>query len=151
MGTHLWPMQPLKVGRLQGLGQAEAVVDGHQLQLAGVQHLQAAEAGAALALAAHQDVARVAVGVPDADVQDADAVHVARTEAGRAHLAGVAVVVHVLLRQRGSPQTQPLALARLTQRTQVHIAADLDLADKFCLLTSLKEDFQRLSRVMKDG
>ena len=36
--------------------------------------------------AAHQDVAAVPVHVHQADVQDADAVHVGHREAGRAHL-----------------------------------------------------------------
>ena len=94
---YLWPMQPLKVGRLQRLGQAEAMVNGHQLQLRRVQARQAREPRAALTLTAHQDVPRVAVGVPDTDVQDADAVHVASREARGAHLARVAVMIHIFL------------------------------------------------------
>ena len=95
--THLGPEEPLKVGGLVGLGQAKAVVDGHQLELAAVQAREGAEVDSAVARAAHQDVARMAVGVPDADVQDADAVDIARSKARCAHLARVAVVVHVLL------------------------------------------------------
>ena len=96
---HLGPEEPLEVGGLIGLGQAEAVVDRHQLELAAVEAREAGERQGAVARAAHQDVARVAVGVPDADVQDADAVHVSRRKARRPHLARVTIMVHVLLRR----------------------------------------------------
>ena len=73
------------------------MVDGDQLQLAAVQARHAAQVCTAVTRAAHQDVAGVPVRIPDADVQDSDAVHIARSKARRAHLARVAVVVHILL------------------------------------------------------
>eukprot|EP00955_Chlamydomonas_euryale_P102752 365442-Chlamydomonas_euryale.AAC.18 len=49
---------------------------------------------------AHEDVAGVAVGVEEADVEDTDAVHVGCGKATRAHVVHVALVLHVRLQAR---------------------------------------------------
>ena len=82
--THLRPVLPLKVGRLQRLWQRKTVVDGDELVGGSVEE-GAGSGGLAggRARAADQHVARVAVGVKEADVKDADALHVAHAAVGR--------------------------------------------------------------------
>mmetsp|Transcript_9143 Transcript_9143/g.26001 ORF Transcript_9143/g.26001 Transcript_9143/m.26001 type:complete len:530 (+) Transcript_9143:264-1853(+) len=101
----LGPVQPLKVHRLQGLREAEAVVDGDEVDRGEGKRLGPPSAEVRnrrpglhdLVLLAHQDVPRVPVRVEQPDVQDADPVDRVHGEHGSPDVRGVVLVLHELL------------------------------------------------------
>mmetsp|Transcript_4097 Transcript_4097/g.18208 ORF Transcript_4097/g.18208 Transcript_4097/m.18208 type:complete len:617 (-) Transcript_4097:1327-3177(-) len=82
----LGPKLPLEADILESVRERVAVVDGHQLQLAILGLL-------------HEDVARVAVGVCQPDVELRDLVNLVQRELVRSHLLSLGGAVHVSLKR----------------------------------------------------